>query len=376
MRIAFVISHTPFYGANQSLLCMIEGLQEYGVESYVMVPGQGSVVEALAEKNIPYRILPFKRWMSRNRWKAPARLGMNVALLPLFVRQFKKWDIDLVYSNDSEVVMGAFAARVLGLPHVWHIREMADSALGLSYDWGRSFFEKWLRQANAVVAVSQAVLDKYIGRINPNTYVIHDSIMNTEAMRKLKIETRNELRQRKDIDCIFAVVGRVQPLKAQEQAIRAIHKVKEHGYRVRLLIAGEGETVYTEYLLQLCNNLGLQQTVSFLGHVSEPLEIYKSADVTLMCSKGDAFPRVVLESMIIGRPVIGNARGGILEQIEPGTTGLLYNDSVNELVNCMEYLIKNPEKAREMGLRGQEFARQFTNEKYAGAIYEVLQTIT
>lgn len=221
---------------------MLEGLQEYGVESYVMVPGRGSVVEVLAEKNIPYRILPFKRWMSRNRWKAPARLGMNAALLPLFVRQFKKWDIDLVYSNDSEVVMGAFAARVLGLPHVWHIREMADSALGLSYDWGQSFFDKWLRQANAVVAVSRAVLDEYIGPINPDTYVIHNSIMSAAAMQRMRLETRHESPRQNTIGCIFAIVGRVQPLKAQEQAIRAVHKVKEHGYTVRLLIAGKGET--------------------------------------------------------------------------------------------------------------------------------------
>lgn len=95
-----------------------------------------------------------------------------------------------------------------------------------------------------------------------------------------------------------------------------------------------------------------------------------------MCSKGDAFPRVVLESMIVGRPVIGNACGGIPELIEHGNNGLLYNGSVNELATCMEYLIKHPEKVRQMGLQGREFARQFTNERYAAAIHDVLQTIT
>jgi len=363
------------YGANQSLLCMIDGLKKYDIKPYVISPSEGPITEMSEQKGIPYRVLPFKRWMSRNRWKSPARLMANLMVLPILIKQIKDWQIDLVYTNDSEIPAGAFAAKLLALPHVWHIREFGYLDFGLSYDWGKPFFEKWIQRADVIIAVSEAVRHEVLANAANPVCVIYDPVMGAQALKRLQNINRSPDKNKPNVALTFAIVGRVQPPKGQEQAIRALHKVRLDGYNVRLLVAGEGENQFMNFLHELCESLGVRDAVSFLGHVAKPFEVYQSADVILMCSPHEAFGRVTVEAMAAARPVIGYAAGGTPELIKDDYNGLLYDGSVDDLSDSMKKLLNNPEKIVSMGLKGQDMVKSFTNENHAAEIYKIVQKV-
>ena len=375
LRVAFIISHTPLYGANQSLLGMIEGLKKYGIKSHVLAPGKGPITERLIQKEIPYAVFPYKRWMSRNRWKAPARLGVNIAILPFLIKQLRNWQIELIYSNNSVIPVGAFLAELLSLPHVWHIREFGDIGLNLSYDWGKRFFSMWMKRANARIAVSEAVRDHVLRGSERYCHVIHNGIISEKELEEL-INGKYLKKTDKKSSYTFAIVGRLQPAKGQEQAIQAIYKLSQNGHKARLLIAGEGQSDYLQFLQQLSQSLAVNDKLSFLGHVSKPFEIYTSVDAILMCSAHEAFGRVTMEAMAAGKPVIGLSSGATPELIEHEANGLLYDGTIEGLTDCMQKCLTAPDKSRMMGANGRDKVQQgYTNEIYAGKIYNVLQNI-
>ena len=103
----------------------------------------------------------------------------------------------------------------------------------------------------------------------------------------------------------------------------------------------------------------------FLGYkTGEELNdiISKSAFVVVPSEWYENCSMVVLEAMALGKPIIGSKIGGIPEQIEDGTTGLLFEmGNVKELVAKMKIMIENP------GMRiifGRE-ARQKLEKEYS-----------
>jgi glycosyltransferase involved in cell wall biosynthesis len=145
---------------------------------------------------------------------------------------------------------------------------------------------------------------------------------------------------------------------------------------VRLLIAGDGRKEHEESLNALVRQLGIPDIVSFLGFVDEPFSVYREADAVLMCSENEAMGRVTAEGMAAARPVIGRDSGGTSELIDHGVNGLLYNNSVGALSDCMQRLAGNPQWAYKLGKNGWEKAvEEFTVESYAQKMYDVVSSV-
>ena len=121
----------------------------------------------------------------------------------------------------------------------------------------------------------------------------------------------------------------------------------------------------------------LQARVKFFGQVDNALPYIQQADVLLLCSRCEAFARVVIEAMKAGKPVIGTSSGGTVEQITEGFNGLLYEpQNYRELAEKIRYLYHHPDKVQEMGGQAQKWARQnFTRDRYQEKIKEVFASL-
>ena len=369
MKVAFFTHYSHLYGANRSLLSLIEGLRAYDVQPYVLVPKEGPIIEKLRERGIPFYTVPFKRWMSKDRWRAPARLAANLAALPSLARKVRKWKIDLIHTNSSVTPIGALLAELLSLPHVWHVREFGKRDFGLHHDWGEHLFHTLMSRAEARIAVSEAVQHHVLSDVEAPSYVVYNGVISRERLEQLKLKQKESAGG----PFTFAIVGQISPAKGQKQALRALHQLRQEGGEARLLVAGDGASEHLESLHQLCQSLSLGDVVSFLGYVSDPFEVYQRADAVLMCSPNEAMGRVTAEAMAAARPVIGYNSDGTAELIDNEHDGLLYNGTTGHLARCMRRFVEKPDWARSLGERGHEKAsKEFTNEAYAQRVYEVL----
>ena len=128
---------------------------------------------------------------------------------------------------------------------------------------------------------------------------------------------------------IIAIVGRVQPLKDQELAIRVLAELHAlRGSAPVLVVAGEatpGEDGYASSLQSIAAELGVLAEVRFAGALSRErlADLLAVATVTLVPSHSETFGLVALESAASGTPVIAFQGGGLVESVSPGVSGLL-----------------------------------------------------
>ncbi len=379
MRISFLTHYTELYGANMSLLNLIEGLGRFGVRSHVICPEPGDLLGALAQRDIPAAVLPYEWWVSpcRTVKGAAERLSRNLRNLEPIVAQLKSWKTDIVYTNSSVLSIGAMAAAQLRRPHVWHIREFGDKDYDLWPDVGRREFRRILMTADATVFVSHALKRAYLGRANPATaHVIYNGVA-SEAEFDERRRAAHALRGCRQ-PFTFALVGRFRESKGQAVALRAFGAVAKRFPKVRLLLVGgagaTGDQGYFEQCRVLADELDVADRVEFWGFIPDPRRAYLAADAALMCSRNEAMGRVTVEAMSACRPVIGYDNGGTSELIDPGRTGMLYRGDADALAECMVRFIEAPELAIVQGdAAWHEARKRHTTETYAAQIFELVR---
>jgi glycosyltransferase involved in cell wall biosynthesis len=371
-NITFITHTDGLYGANRSLLALLSEAKTHGVEPSVIVPSVADMSQKLSEMDIPYTAAPIKQWMSRQRWKAPARLAMNLLLLPRLANQLRRWGTDRIHTNSSVTPIGALLGAVTGTPHTWHVREFGSLDYGLRHDWGQGVFEWGLSRAQGIVSVSRVVKETVLANVTAPCSVIYNGVI-TESELETMPDQMPSAGSREGA-YTFSLLGWIRPEKGQAEAIRALAHLVEDGLNVRLLIAGTGEEAYENEIRELVAARSLGDYVEFLGFVDDPYEVYEQSDAVLVASMHEAMGRVTAEGMAAMRPIIGHNQAGTGELVTHEKDGLLYDGTVDDLAAKMKDLATDdPSVSARMGEEGWRKARTwFTVEGYAARVYRAM----
>jgi glycosyltransferase involved in cell wall biosynthesis len=249
MRISFFTHYADLYGANRSLLDLILGLRNAGVEPYVIYPCLGDLTNRLNHLGVPSKAIPFRNWVHSKRQSyrkfdpAPSILEKascikkvirNAQYLPNIIGQLRRWNIDLVYTNSSVISVGFIASKIIGKPHIWHLREFGDLDYNLSFDWGEKISYRLIESSNAIVSVSYSIEDHFLGKsssASKNCYAVYNGIaFKTEIEKRQSQEHLAPLGNKK---FIFALVGLLHPCKGQRDAIKALSIVCRQWRNIR-----------------------------------------------------------------------------------------------------------------------------------------------
>lgn len=116
-------------------------------------------------------------------------------------------------------------------------------------------------------------------------------------------------------------------------------RLPSKGYKLK--IVGDGKD--KNDLKKITQDLRLETSVEFLGFQSDPHDIVQAAYFTVLTSKYEGFPRVLLESLALGTPVVSvDCNSGPSEIIEHEKNGLLVeNYNADALINAMNRMIED-----------------------------------
>jgi glycosyltransferase involved in cell wall biosynthesis len=188
---------------------------------------------------------------------------------------------------------------------------------------------------------------------------------------------------------VISYVGRLDKEKGLETLIAACALLVKSGISAKLLIAGkpilhfaadgkenpeEGEK-YKHSLKQLSKDLGIENYVDFLGHVSNTTSIYQVSDVTVLPSLwAEPFGRVIVESMACGTPVVASRVGGIPEILTGEfQSGLFEPGNERDLADTLIQTINWRYTDSELGERCREhILGKFTLDRMVDGIEKVL----
>jgi glycosyltransferase involved in cell wall biosynthesis len=364
MRICFISHSAGDGGAERVLLETVELLHAQGIECRVLLPSEGYFCRELNRLGVPFSVISYPLWMARGKASFLSRARAAVGLFTNTLQvawQIFRWKCDLVYSNSATVSVGAFAARLLGVPHVWHLHEFGFEDQGLSFLFGESLSLALIdRLSDRCICVSRALAAKYAKSIEPaKISVIYPSMHRALASHDLpSLEFMKPHPGR--FRCV--IVGALIPGKGQEEGILALAHLKKAGIPVELIIVGKGEPEFRRYLDEVVASNHLADEVIFVGKVDSAFPAMRDSDAILVCSRSEAFGRVTIEGMSSGRPVIGARSAATAELIQDGFTGLLYDPgNANDLADKIRYVREHP----EAGERLAGNARAWITEHFA-----------
>jgi glycosyltransferase involved in cell wall biosynthesis len=150
-------------------------------------------------------------------------------------------------------------------------------------------------------------------------------------------------------------VGRLIPIKGHIVLLRAFAEARKRLPNLELEIAGRGPL--EPALKALAAELEIQDSVTFLGHVSPIQSAIERAAVVVVPSMGEGFGMVALEAMERARPVIAANIGGLGELVRDGETGVLVPAGEAEpLAEAIVRVTGDLELARAMGDAGRRRA--------------------
>lgn len=124
--------------------------------------------------------------------------------------------------------------------------------------------------------------------------------------------------------------SRIDKNKNIDLLLRAVARIKD-SCTIKLIIAGDGDEL--KNLEVVADNLKMRDNVKFVGYISkleDKVNIYTNSKIFVSCSKGEGFPVSLLEAMSCGCvPVVSNV-GDIVDVIQQGKNGFVFNDTDDE----------------------------------------------
>jgi glycosyltransferase involved in cell wall biosynthesis len=371
MRILFCTHCTDLYGANRSLLSLIEGLRSrFKIECYVLVPKFGPLTDVLEDKGIQFFVYEYRGWVNdgstKAQLKAPLRLIFNLIQAVRIYTGLRSYSFDIVHSNSSVIPIGFFLSIIFKKPHIWHIREFGEKDYQLKFDFNSIFLKLGLKKSQIVIAISKAIQYHIADEYNyNNSHLLYNGIFNEDTIEIREFEWTQ--------DMVFGIVGFIAPFKGHEEALHAFSCAIKVNPKLKFKIIGEGQKEYLDKLKQICYEEGLVEHVEFIGFINSAQEIYKQIDILIMCSQNEALGRVTIEAMFYGVPVIGFMGGGTQELIIHEKTGLFYSNGSKDLCEQMLRLVDSKSFMESISINAKKFVEgNFTVEKYVNQFHQLL----
>ena len=190
-------------------------------------------------------------------------------------------------------------------------------------------YSKIMTRGEQVICVSNSVKD-YVQKNYPDVQenkltVIHrgvDPVMFPYGFKPTPewLEIWHQQYPQLEGKYVVTLPGRITRWKGQLDFIKVIAGLKEKEIPVHGLIVGEPHPKKLEFLEEVKNAIraaGVENNVTLVGHRSDLREVMATSDVVVSCSTDpEAFGRVTLEALAIGKPVAAYSHGGVAEQLD------------------------------------------------------------
>ena len=367
-KVAIVSQSIDLYRSSQVTIFAAQEASREGWDVSVVLPGDGPLSEKLRNMNVDvvYAEVPsLRRALLRSR---PIPELMYIARA---MRSFRKLAvvrgasvIHVVCSTNLAAYSLTRATRRKKV--VWSIHEdLSSTWLGRGLAHIVSF-----AGARTVACASSYVRDCLPKRLRLRARVIHSGT-SIPASSPGKFEWPFI-----EIDGVtkIACVGRLNAWKGQDILVESIATLRDRGVRSQVAIVGDvfpGDHDWRSEIETSIERHGLRDQVILTGHIESAWRAFTAADIAVVPSKRpEPFGKVVIEAMLLGRPVVATRAGGPIEVITDGEDGYLAEmGDASDMADTLLRVIEARAQWSEIGLRAQERGKEFSAHR-CGVAYE------
>ena len=306
-------------GSDVSLVRLVEGLDRERYSLIVALPSDGPLVPRLRAAGARVEIMPVLL-------KLTSRKGAGFALtfapnypraIAALVRLIRQERVSIVHTNTIHNLYGVTAARVAGVKHVWHFREIVWQSRLLrrvELTMARWWSDRIVVTSNAVAGMYGSERQWPVQLIRVPNGVETDRFSPGDGSR-----VRAELNVAAG-QPLVGIVCRLDAWKGVDDFLEAAALVAAADHEAAFAVVGGpiiGQEAYEDALKTRARDLGLSARMRFTGWRYGPGEmpdVHRALDVLVLASReAEPFGLVVLEAMSTGKPVVATAHGGPLD---------------------------------------------------------------
>lgn len=280
--------------------------------------------------------------------------------------------IDLLYMNNqpSSNLEGILAANRAGIKSLLHSRFEAE----LNY-FEISAVNKWLTKT---ICVSEGLKESFLkqGIDHSKCVTVHNGIDTSIEPLVSPIAIRKELGIKKD-ELLIGSAGSLIKRKQFGHLISSLSYLvnRESLNNTKCLIIGDGPE---KALLQdEIKQKKLNNKVILAGFKTDAISYINALDIFLLTSEREGCPRVILEAMLLGKPVIASRIAGPSELVKENETGFLFQSgNIEEIADYILKLVSSPSMRKEMGQAGRKrVIKNFSVEKYVSGVSKTFSEV-
>jgi glycosyltransferase involved in cell wall biosynthesis len=369
MRILHLIATNFFGGAEGQIVRHCQKARSLGYQCIV-----GTFVDGAQENELIHEA------SNRGIDVEPihVRSAYDPMVFPKLRALFEKWAPSIMCTHGYRAtILGLMTAKPRAIPLVaWSLGWTAEN---LKIRVFEALDRRLIRFADRIIAVSGEQKRRLmkLGIPQRKIQTIRNSLTSNE-FREETGDTQVNIVREFAIPAgakIIAMAGRLSPEKGHRYLIQAMALLLQKRDDVFLLILGEG--VLRAKLEEMANRLGLNGHIAFAGFRKDIYEILTQIDGFVLPSLTEGLPCVILEAFAAGKPVVATAVGGSPELVRHMETGFLVPpQDAAEIADAIDYLLSNPDKARELARAGRELLdREFSLEKQTRDICDIYQQL-
>ena len=335
-KILIAHSSNDLYGASKVLISIIDIFINNGVEVHLLLPNNGPLNENKTIKKTKLSII--KLGVFRKKYFTIFGLINRLYFIiksSLYIKKFLKSNqIDLVYTNTSTLISPSIAAKLTGIPSIFHVHEIPN---------GNPIYSRFITAfvnifSKQIICVSKSVYDFWIknGLKKSQAKIIYNGFNLKKS--KSKILSNDKI--------VFTSISRIIPYKGHSLLIRIFEILCKKNKNIYLQIVGDTLPEYQKYLNELNLDIkrrGLNNKINFLGFREDVTSILDKSNFFIHTPiSADPLPTVIFEAIKCKTPVITNNLGGAYEILDQGNNGLIIkNDLVEESVEKIISYLEN-----------------------------------
>ena len=231
----------------------------------------------------------------------------------------------------------------------------------LTYMGDISSWKKHMTSFDRVAYVSNAVREQFVAEypeLEKNACTIYNTF-NVEQIQSLAAEDCDLTFDESKVNIV--TVARIDNAFKQTQWIVEICErlKRETATPFHWYVVGDGPDF--DATVALSKEREIDDVLTFVGNRKNPYAFVNQGDFTVLTSKSEAYPMVVIESFILKKPIVVAEFATITEMMEAGKHGLIAQQSVESLANCVRRMIEDRDGIRT-ACQNSLLNHQFTND--------------
>lgn len=351
IRVLQFICPTGYYGAERWINALVSANTDEAIEYHIAITDEPESSDEVLKRSI----LPEGH---KHRLKMSSKFDLRAVFR--LARLLKEQQIDVIHTHGYKSdILGVLAARFAGVRSVCtpHGFENAEDTRLKAYMWlgGKAFH--WFDQVCPLSEdIEKTVVSDY-GVDSRSVRLINNGVDLAEVESALA-----DPESRDSSHFTIGYIGQLISRKNLTATLEAFALFQKQNPNARLVLIGDGDE--KTRLMGQASELGLSESVHFLGFRDDRLQLLPTFDVFALTSSLEGIPRCLMEAMAANVCVTAFDIPGVDVLVKQDETGVLvpFGDT-RSLARAWDELMQNPAKRARLA----EASRSWVYSRFSAA---------